>query len=199
MTNANRSSEENESSKRELTSTRHTFRQVENSAWETEAHNVGTLVRRLSEAPRREIKCLVGKLMTLHKKLETDGDRIQLDIEEYAELNQHVMQLTTIIADSVGKRSTSQLTSVSSWLTALRLPLSVHGVVAVRYVEDMEKTTPAEVDRGEMAVARVKARCQGKTQNRKPSLSGQQSEKAFAGQFLAAWRCLPQSAALRLS
>jgi len=41
--------------------------------------------------------------MTLHKKLETDGDRIQLDIEEYAELNQHVMQLTTIIADSVGK------------------------------------------------------------------------------------------------
>ena len=52
---------------------------------------------------------------------------------------------------------------------------------------------------GEMAVARVKARCQGKTQNRKPSLSGQQSEKAFAGQFLAAWRCLPQSAALRLS
>ena len=99
---ANRSSEENESSKRELTSTRHTFRQVENSAWETEAHNVGTLVRRLSEAPRREIKCLVGKLMTLHKKLETDGDRIQLDIEEYAELNQHVMQLTTIIADSVG-------------------------------------------------------------------------------------------------
>ena len=36
--------------------------------------------------------------------METDGDRIQLDIEEYAELNQHVMQLTTIIMDSVGKR-----------------------------------------------------------------------------------------------
>ena len=68
----------------------------------------------------------------------------------------------------------------------------------MRYVEDMEKTTPAEVDRGEMAV-RVKARCQGETQNRKPSFSGQQSEKAFAGQFLAAWRCSPQSAALRLS
>ena len=41
--------------------------------------------------------------MTLLKKLETDGVRIQLDIEEYAELNQRVMQLTTIVADSVGK------------------------------------------------------------------------------------------------
>jgi len=70
------------------------------SAWDTDA---GTLVHRLSEAPRREIECLVGKLMTLHKKLQIDGDRIQLDIEEYADLNQRVMQLTTIVADSVGK------------------------------------------------------------------------------------------------
>jgi hypothetical protein len=43
----------------------------------------GTLVHRLSEALRREIECLVGKLMTVHKKLQIDGDRIQLDIEEY--------------------------------------------------------------------------------------------------------------------
>jgi len=41
--------------------------------------------------------------MTLHKKLQIDGDRIQLDIEEYADLNHRVMQLTTIVADSVGK------------------------------------------------------------------------------------------------
>jgi hypothetical protein len=60
-------------------------------------------VHRLSEAPRREIECLVAKLTTLHKKLQIDGDRIQLDIEEYADLNQRVMQLTTIVADSVGK------------------------------------------------------------------------------------------------
>jgi hypothetical protein len=63
----------------------------------------GTLVRQLSEAPRREIEDLVGKLMTFHKKLQLDGDRIQLDIEEYTDLNQRVMQLTTIIADSVGR------------------------------------------------------------------------------------------------
>jgi hypothetical protein len=41
--------------------------------------------------------------MTLHRKLQADGDRIQLDIEGYAELNRCVMQLTTIVADSVGK------------------------------------------------------------------------------------------------
>ena len=98
MTSANGSSEGNKSSKmdfsediRELTSTSDALRQVENG------------VHRLSEASRREIECLVGELMTLHKKLLSDGDRIQADTEEYAELNQHVMQLTTIIMDSVGK------------------------------------------------------------------------------------------------
>ena len=97
MTSANGSSEVNKSSNmdfsediRELTSG-DALREVENS------------VHRLSEASRREIECLVGELMTLHKKLLTDGDRIQLDIEQYAELNQHVMQLTTIIVDSVEK------------------------------------------------------------------------------------------------
>ena len=97
MTSANGSSEVNKSSNmdfsediRELTSG-DALREVENS------------VHRLSEASRREIECLVGELMTLHKKLLSDGDRIQTDTEEYAELNQHVMQLTTIIMDSVGK------------------------------------------------------------------------------------------------
>jgi hypothetical protein len=70
---------------------------------ETAAPSVGTLMDRLSETPRREIERLVGRLMTLHKKLRTDGDRIQQEIEHYAELNRRVMQLTTIIADSVGK------------------------------------------------------------------------------------------------
>ena len=97
MTSANGSSEVNKSSTmdfsediRELTSG-DALREVENS------------VHRLSEASRREIECLVGELMTLHKKLLSDGDRIQLDIEEYANLNRDVMQLTTIIVDSVEK------------------------------------------------------------------------------------------------
>ena len=97
MTSANGSSEVNKSSNmdfsediRELTSG-DALREVENS------------VHRLSEASRREIECLVGELMTLHKKLLSDGDRIQLGIEEYANLNRYVMQLTTNIVDSVEK------------------------------------------------------------------------------------------------
>jgi hypothetical protein len=79
------------------------LRPVEEAGGETAGHGVGTLMDRLSEAPRREIEGLVGTLMTLHKKLQTDGDRIQHEIENYAALNRRVMQLTTIVADSVGK------------------------------------------------------------------------------------------------
>jgi hypothetical protein len=86
-----------------LTSARKALRPVGDSDGETAAPSVGTLMDRLSEAPRREIECLVGRLMTLHKKLQTDGDRIQHEIEHYTELNRCVMQLTTIVADSVGK------------------------------------------------------------------------------------------------
>jgi hypothetical protein len=77
--------------------------QVQNSDGDVEIQGTGSLLSQLSEAPRREIEDLVGKLMALHKKLQTDGERIQRDIEEYTNLNQRVRQLTTIIIDSVGK------------------------------------------------------------------------------------------------
>ena len=70
---------------------------------EMAANGLGSLVRRVSDASRREIKNLVGELQTLDKKLQNDGDRIQNYIEEYAGLNQQIMQLTTIISDSVKK------------------------------------------------------------------------------------------------
>jgi hypothetical protein len=110
MKSTNRSSEIDKSAEidfsediQKLASARDAFLQVENKDGEMAADSAGTLVHRLSEAPRREIESLVGRLMTLHKKLQADGDRIQLDIEGYAELNRCVMQLTTIVADSVGK------------------------------------------------------------------------------------------------
>ena len=85
----------------ELTRTSSAFRQVEIAGDEIAANSVGPFLRRISESSRREIKHLIDELQTLEKKLETDGDRIQRDIEEYANLGLHVMQLTTIIADSV--------------------------------------------------------------------------------------------------
>jgi hypothetical protein len=85
----------------DLTSARNNGRQVKISEGDIKAHGADRLVSRLSEAPRREIEDLIGKLMTLLEKLDTDGVRIQLDIENYAALNQRVTQLTTIVSDSV--------------------------------------------------------------------------------------------------
>jgi hypothetical protein len=101
MKGNNGSSEIKKSS--EIGAARGAVRQVDNSNGAIEVQGTDTLVRQLSEAPRREIEDLVKKLMTLHKKLQTDGDRIQLDIMEYTDLNQHVRRLTTIVSDSIGK------------------------------------------------------------------------------------------------
>ena len=43
-------------------------------------------MRRVSKASMGEIESLIVELKTLHKKLQTDGDRIQRDIVEHAEL-----------------------------------------------------------------------------------------------------------------
>jgi len=79
------------------------FRQADPSDAEMSANNLGTLLRRVSEASTHEIENLIGELQTLRKKLQTNGDRIQRDIAEYAELSQQVMQLTRIISESVKK------------------------------------------------------------------------------------------------
>jgi hypothetical protein len=87
----------------DVTSAKDAARQIETSDGAMEAEGAGALVRQLPETPRREIEDLVGKLMKLHKKLQADDDRIQLDIEEFTNLNERVRQLTTIVADGVGK------------------------------------------------------------------------------------------------
>jgi hypothetical protein len=79
------------------------FRQSESGDVEPAAENLGDLLRQISKASMGEIDNLISELQTLRKKLQTDGDRIERDIEKYAELNQQVMQLTTIISDSVKK------------------------------------------------------------------------------------------------
>jgi hypothetical protein len=77
------------------------IRQADVVGDEIAVNSVVPFLRRVSEASRREIKDLVDALQTLDKKLQTDGDRIQRDVEEYTELSKHVMQLTTIVSDSV--------------------------------------------------------------------------------------------------
>ena len=79
------------------------FRQTESGDDEPSAENLGNLLRHVSKPSMGEIDNLISELQTLRRKLQTDGARIERDIAKYAELNQQVMQLTTIICDSVKK------------------------------------------------------------------------------------------------
>jgi hypothetical protein len=76
-------------------------RQTESSDGEMSGEYLGTLLRQVSKNSIGEIDSLIVELKTLHKKLQTDGDRIQRDIAQHAELSQQVMQLTKIISDRV--------------------------------------------------------------------------------------------------
>ena len=79
------------------------LRQTENGDGDRSAEHLGTLLRQVSKASMGEIESVIVELKTLHKKLQTDGDRIQREIAEHADLSQQVMQLTNIISDSVKK------------------------------------------------------------------------------------------------
>ena len=92
----------------ELSHASATFRQSENGDDEISANSVDTLLGRVSERSRREIGNLIDELQTFHNRLQADRNRIHRDIVEYAGLSQQVMQVTTIISDSVkGLPSTS--------------------------------------------------------------------------------------------
>ena len=78
-------------------------RQDERSDSEISANHLSKLLRQALETPTREIDSLIGEFEMLRKRLQTDANRIERDIIEYAELSQHVMQLTTIISETVRK------------------------------------------------------------------------------------------------
>jgi hypothetical protein len=75
--------------------------QTESDDGEMSGEHLGTLLRQVSKTSIGEIDSLIAELKMLHKKLQSDGDRIQKDIARYTELSQQVMQLTKIICDSV--------------------------------------------------------------------------------------------------
>jgi hypothetical protein len=75
----------------------------DNSDGGISGEHLGNLLRQLSRISLSEIDSLISELQTLRRKLQADGDRIERDIATYAELSHQVMQLTTIISDSVKK------------------------------------------------------------------------------------------------
>jgi len=106
------------------------LRQVENSDAAASASDLQAPMRRISEASRREIGMPAGELKTLDKKVQNDGDRTQWDIEQYAELNHQVVELTTIATDSVTRPcgTISVSPDLDSGLSPLRRPQTQRAV-----------------------------------------------------------------------
>ena len=67
------------------------------------AENLSDLLGRVSKNSTGEIDSLIGEFQRLRGTLQTDSERIQREIEEYAALSQQVMQLTKIISENVEK------------------------------------------------------------------------------------------------
>jgi ABC-type transporter Mla subunit MlaD len=77
------------------------FRHPDDTEGEMSGHNLGTLLRQVTEQSTHEIEKLIDELQGLRKKLQTDGDSLQSAIARHSELSQDVTQLTTIISDNV--------------------------------------------------------------------------------------------------
>ena len=75
-------------------------RQNDNES-EKATDNLGRLLSGVSGTSIREIDNLINELRTLRRRMQSDGRRVQHDIEQYAALSQSVMQLTKIIGESM--------------------------------------------------------------------------------------------------
>jgi chemotaxis protein histidine kinase CheA len=78
-------------------------RAAESNEGEMPAEDLSDLLARVSENSTAQIDNLVGEFERLRGKLQTDGERIQREIEEYKTLSQQVMELTKTISGSVEK------------------------------------------------------------------------------------------------
>jgi methyl-accepting chemotaxis protein len=76
---------------------------AESNDGEMPAENLSDLLDRVSKNSTGEIDSLIGEFERLRGKLQTDGERIKREVEEYRALSQRVMQLTKTISESVEK------------------------------------------------------------------------------------------------
>jgi hypothetical protein len=86
---------------RELTRASASVWQAESEDAQMSAGNLGTLLREVSKASMDEIDRLIIELQALRRKLQTDGERLERDITEYATLSAQATQLTKIVFDGV--------------------------------------------------------------------------------------------------
>jgi hypothetical protein len=65
------------------------------------ANNISSLLQRVSGSSVQEIDRLIGELQTARDTLQNEGERVQREIIQYANLSQAAMRSTKIIAESL--------------------------------------------------------------------------------------------------
>jgi hypothetical protein len=73
---------------------------------EMPTEKLGDILGQVSKNSFGEIDSVIGEFQRLRVKLQSDGDRIRREVEEYRTLSQQVMQLTKIISESMEKLPT---------------------------------------------------------------------------------------------
>jgi hypothetical protein len=65
------------------------------------ANNIGSLLQRVTGTSVQEMDRLIAELETLRERLQSEGARVQHEINQYAIFSQAAMQSTRVIAESV--------------------------------------------------------------------------------------------------
>jgi hypothetical protein len=67
------------------------------------ASNISSLVQRVAGTSLQEIDNLIGELQSVRDYIASEGERVQREITNYAQLNHAAMTSTRIISDSMSK------------------------------------------------------------------------------------------------
>jgi hypothetical protein len=78
-------------------------RPSEGHSGEFAASNISSLVQRVAGTSLQEIDNLIGELQSLRDYIASEGERVQREITNYAQLNHAAMTSTRIISDSMSK------------------------------------------------------------------------------------------------
>ena len=69
----------------------------------SEVGNLNSLIQRVASTSLMEIDRLIHELQTLRDHLQNEGQRVQREIAEYAQMSQAASKSTKIIADSLAQ------------------------------------------------------------------------------------------------
>jgi hypothetical protein len=81
---------------------------VESQDDQMSAGDLAALLREVSRVSMDEVDGLINELQTLRRKLQTDGERIERDIEQHAALSEQATRLTKIVFEGMKQLSSDK-------------------------------------------------------------------------------------------